>query len=386
MAISNALLIRAAYGWDEATRPSSISTHGRREALYGLGAYNSATDVARVASARLDIIAEPRYQFDAEHKPPTDAELAYHGYAVGDTVLVTSPGGGPTSERVLSLAVSEDNDTGMATVTSTLHDVVMYASPLENFVAMLSQAVKKMIPGTGRGDWKEAQPVTPPALPAPIRGGLSAGPFILTTTWQGASVGAPSIDFTINAPDVDDAWLLMTFDAGGTVELASAGWAPIPAGTASYDTRPFTLGEAGKSARQVIVVLFRYGATGAVGLPTLTHPDVSSFNFQSDAAGVALEFWTSEAGITEAGTYAPLTIAFNETSTTAIGWMVFTVDDAVWNNYNFAASTGDGTIDGAGADGETVIAALVTYPGFAPSFSAPWGQHTAATGGTTVPG
>jgi hypothetical protein len=72
----------------------------------------------------------------------------------------------------MSIAVSEDENTGQATVTTSLHDVVLYASPLENFVAMLAQAGKKMIPGTGRGDWKEAQPVTPPAIPPPTVAGV----------------------------------------------------------------------------------------------------------------------------------------------------------------------------------------------------------------------
>lgn len=167
MPVTNTLLVRAAYGWDEVTRPSSIATHGRREALYGLGANASPADVVRTANARLDIVATPRYQYDAEHQPLSLTELAYRGYGVGDTLPMTVDAGSVT-ERVISLAVSEDDNSGQATVTASLHDVVMYASPLENFVAMLSQAVKKMIPGTGRGDWKEAQPVTPPAIPAPI--------------------------------------------------------------------------------------------------------------------------------------------------------------------------------------------------------------------------
>lgn len=172
MPIINTLLVRAAYGWDEATRATSIAAHGRKEALYGLGANNSPADVAQVASKRLDIIAEPRYQYDAEHTPPTDAELAYHGYGTLDRLPTTAPGGGPSDELVVSIAVQE-NDLGIAYATVSLHDLVLWASPLENFVALLSQATKKMIPGTGRGDWKEAQPVTPPAVPPLI--GITPG-------------------------------------------------------------------------------------------------------------------------------------------------------------------------------------------------------------------
>lgn len=185
MPITNALLVRAAYGWDEVTRPSSITTYSRREALYGLGANASPVDVDRTANARLDIVATPRFQYDAEHQPFSLTDLAYRGYGVGDTLPMTVDAGSVT-ERVISLAVSEDDNSGQATVTASLHDVVMYASPLENFVAMLSQAVKKMIPGTGRGDWKEAQPVTPPAIPAPVSAWVPPIPACVTESFDTA--------------------------------------------------------------------------------------------------------------------------------------------------------------------------------------------------------
>lgn len=169
--ITNSFLIRTAYGWDLVERQSSIDEFGLRRALLGLGSYTDPALVAKAANKQLDIVAVPREQYDFEHLPLTDGEWAYHGFAVGDWVELDD-GETTTFRRVVSIAPSEqsatdEDNTGEASVVVTLGDVVMFASPVEFHLAKLSQAVKKMSNGTALGDFKIAQPVTPPAKPAP---------------------------------------------------------------------------------------------------------------------------------------------------------------------------------------------------------------------------
>jgi hypothetical protein len=145
------------------------------------------------AARRLALISEPRYQYDAT-LTATTGEDAYSALLPGDWVTVTAPDEAPTYERIVGIAMSED-DNGNAVVQTTMHDVVMWASPVLNFVALLRKGFRKMAPGTSGGDWKEAQPVTPPVL-APLVPQLIPARDCLTESFNKADGAGAGPDLT----------------------------------------------------------------------------------------------------------------------------------------------------------------------------------------------
>lgn len=370
MSITNVLLVRTAYGWDEVVRQSSIDAHGRHEALYGLGSYSSPADVQDVGGARLDIIAEARYQYQAEHAPPDDADLAYHAYGTGDTLVTTAPGGSPSAERVLALAVSED-DVGNATVTPSLNDIVLWASPLENFVAMLSTAVKKMIPGTGRGDWKEAQPVTPPSVAAPTPNSPGTSPFVLT---GGFATGATEYAYTYSI-GLDPAWSVCYagFDGDVTISLLTSGRARIGGG--ACQTPPVFI----PGGASVIFGLARYAADGsllsALDTPTISHAaftdPLTQIEAVTDPSGTPfLNYYFSDLAAADAS--SAFTLGFSDVSS-GCAWVVYLLepgDGSSPSHDDFANGNGTGSL---GVAGDHEIAFVMTSaPAVHPVIGAGW--------------
>jgi hypothetical protein len=149
----NALLVRYAGGWHEVTDPAAITTHGRREALLGVGALPSTPEVERVARQQLAHNAAPKVAIAAGYQPRTADELPYLSWAVGDTVTLPGMDGTPRAERVVALTVSEDDD-GRVTFAPELADVAMSA------IARWEQALKKMADGTLGGTSRVAQPAS----------------------------------------------------------------------------------------------------------------------------------------------------------------------------------------------------------------------------------
>lgn len=150
--ITNALLIRWSGGWAERVNAASVTTHGRREAVLGLGAVQSIDEVYRIADEQLEIYASPREQISADIEPMSDTDTPYLGFTVGDTITVPDSTGTPSAERVIAITVSEDED-GHVTYAPELHDVILGMQ--ERF----GQNLKKLANGTLRGDSKVAQPV-----------------------------------------------------------------------------------------------------------------------------------------------------------------------------------------------------------------------------------
>jgi hypothetical protein len=224
---------------------------------------------------------------------------------------------------------------------------------------------------------------------------LSALPaFAMGVTWQEATQG-DSIDFAINAPSHDYGWILTTYDYGSTITLLSKGAVVFPDGLTpdTYDTPSFSLGAPGAGARQIAVILFRYG-DNSFDEPDLLHPDAVSFNYVTNqsfpGAGFSttgdLAFWVSFGDISDPGTVAPLTISFNEVTTVGVGWMVFAIDDGTWVDYDGSFGTGDGTMTGAEMGSSDpplgVIGVVADAPGTGIVFSpTPWDQRTAVVYG-----
>jgi hypothetical protein len=164
---TNALLVRWHFGWAERVDATSVSAHTRTEMTLGIGAARSLVEVYRIADGQLNVYRNPREQIDAGIQPVDDTDTPYLAYRVGDTVTVPDSTGASAAERVLSITVSEDDETGRATFNPTFKDVIL--GQQERF----GQAIKKMVNGTVRGDSKVAQPVsavhlTPPDCCPPV--------------------------------------------------------------------------------------------------------------------------------------------------------------------------------------------------------------------------
>lgn len=178
MPLLNALLVRWAGGWHEVVDDASVTTHGRREALLGLGAVQSLGELERVAREQLRIYGEPRIEISADVEPVDDTDTPYLGYLVGDTIEVPGMSGALGRERVLALTVAEDQD-GNITFAPELRNVLLSRNE------RIEQAIKKMSDGTLRGDSKVATPVSQisgnttkdccPPMPPKAGGGGSIG-------------------------------------------------------------------------------------------------------------------------------------------------------------------------------------------------------------------
>lgn len=150
---ANALLVRYTLGWLERTDPAAITADGRKEALLGIGAIQSAAEANRIADQQLAVYADVRTAIAADLEPVGPADTPYLAFGVGDTITVDDYDGTPVEERVISMTVTEDED-GNLTYAPELKDVILGGQ--ERF----AQNLKKMADGTMRGDSKVATPVT----------------------------------------------------------------------------------------------------------------------------------------------------------------------------------------------------------------------------------
>lgn len=156
----DALLVRWAGGWTEAVDDDAVETYGRRETLLSLGAVQSYDEAGRIADRQLDKFAEPRTGIVAGIKPVDDTDYPYLAFRVGDTVEIPDRDGEPSSERVIAIAVSEDDD-GIVTYAPTFKD------PLLDDEERWDQTMEKMADGTFRGDSQVATPVASTTYPTP---------------------------------------------------------------------------------------------------------------------------------------------------------------------------------------------------------------------------
>lgn len=146
---ANSLLVRWVGGWHVV---SDVTTSLKREALLGLGATQSISEVERIAADQLAVYKESRVQISAGIEPTDESETPYLGFHVGDTVTVPDEAGAAAVERVVSVTVSMDAN-GKLTYAPELRDLV--AENIERW----EQALKKFSNGTMRGTSKAATPV-----------------------------------------------------------------------------------------------------------------------------------------------------------------------------------------------------------------------------------
>lgn len=149
---TNALLVRWANGYREATDAASIATWGRREALLGLGAAQSEGEVDRITAERLVAYAEPRTEITLDVAPVDDTDTPYIAFTVGDTYQVPDEGLAAAPQRVLAMTLTEDED-GHVSYVPQLGSIIP-----DGDVAVAT-ALKKMLKGTLGGD-KVATPVS----------------------------------------------------------------------------------------------------------------------------------------------------------------------------------------------------------------------------------
>lgn len=157
----NQILARWPGGWTSLDAPSSVGAHGRNQAFLALGAVSDMTEVIRILTAQLGVFALPRDAYTVATMPIDDTDAAYLAYHVGDTITVQHPNipGGEIAERVVSITVSEDVDTGRAILTPSLKDLLLSAED------QFAQAIKALANGSLRGQAKVAQPIIGVFLP-----------------------------------------------------------------------------------------------------------------------------------------------------------------------------------------------------------------------------
>lgn len=164
MAIVNALLVRYARGFRRLSWAPSVAIHGRKEGFLSLGAIDSAAEVDRIASALFATMAFPVVTSTASLEPEGEADQPYTGFEVADRVTAPDEDGTPTSFRVRSLTVTEDNE-GNPVFVPELRDVTLERDDA------VQRWLKRMVNGTLGGRSDSASPVVerPGPLPPPTR-------------------------------------------------------------------------------------------------------------------------------------------------------------------------------------------------------------------------
>lgn len=142
--LANALLIRWNGGWAERVDATSVSAHGRREAVLALGAVQSIEEVYRIADQQLAVYANTRTQIAADLIPVDDTDTPYLAFSVGDTITVPDVDGTPISERVVAITVTEDED-GNVSYAPELHDLILEDGE------RLAERIRKLATGTSGG-------------------------------------------------------------------------------------------------------------------------------------------------------------------------------------------------------------------------------------------
>lgn len=144
---TSVLLVRWHGGWHEV----DSGLPDRREALLGLGAVQSVGELERIANRQLDVFSDQRTEITVGLAPVDDTDTPYLAFTTGDTVTVPDEAGAPTSERVMAITVTEDEE-GIVTFVPVMRDVILDEQ------ARFAQAIKKMSNGTIGGHSKVATP------------------------------------------------------------------------------------------------------------------------------------------------------------------------------------------------------------------------------------
>lgn len=108
---------RDANGW--ATAPPSGTPYGRREIGIVLGNSDSLKQATEIVQAVYKTTAQPQENVENVSMVPASGSKPYVNFSVGDTITGIDKGGSATPMRILSIAVSQDDD-GIVRVTPEL--------------------------------------------------------------------------------------------------------------------------------------------------------------------------------------------------------------------------------------------------------------------------
>lgn len=106
----NKALIRYAGGWTEKEDTASTGTHGDRGGYLELGAVQGEAQAIQVAAELMDNRAAPAYATTATLHPRGPVTTPYVSFEVGDTITAPDETDADASMRVLSIAMSEDDE------------------------------------------------------------------------------------------------------------------------------------------------------------------------------------------------------------------------------------------------------------------------------------
>jgi len=110
MAITNALLIRWANGYVEAVDQASIDEHGRKEGFLQLGNVQSEETAERLAEALFAKLAQPQVATTLAIRPTGSGDEPWLDVFVADFLTAPDDEGGTSSQRMLALTTSADDE------------------------------------------------------------------------------------------------------------------------------------------------------------------------------------------------------------------------------------------------------------------------------------
>lgn len=142
---ANVLLVRYGTGGFqrliEVSDAASIAEFGRYEGYLQVTDAHSEAEATARANAVIAELAAERRDITAAVLPINQWDLPYVFFGVGNTVTVPEEDDVLTAERVMSIGITEDNDSGIAGITLGLRQVVL--DPDER----LARAIKRAFPG-----------------------------------------------------------------------------------------------------------------------------------------------------------------------------------------------------------------------------------------------
>lgn len=155
---ANVILVRYGTGVQqrliEVEDSDSVSTFGRYEAYLEVTEVGSASEATARAQAALATMAQEQRDITAAVVPIEQWDLPYVYYVLGNSVTVPEEGDVLTSERVMSISITEDDESGVAAITLGLRQVVLDPSERlaravrRGFVAkdILQELARKALP------------------------------------------------------------------------------------------------------------------------------------------------------------------------------------------------------------------------------------------------
>lgn len=168
MGVATLLLVRYDGGYFEVSDAAAVAAWGRKEGFVQLGSVADVDEATRVATAILAFQKEPTVATTMGIEPTGTGDDPYADYTVGDSITAPDVDGTPTTQRVVSLTVTEDADSEVGFVNE-LKSSFLVADEAFN------RQLKKLLNGSMRGQTQAANPLpTSPVTRADVGDSLSA--------------------------------------------------------------------------------------------------------------------------------------------------------------------------------------------------------------------